>query len=725
MDREEKKTLLLVEDESLIAMGEKAQLERYGYSVVVASNGEKAALAIIDQSRIDLILMDINLGSGIDGTQAAEMILKNHDIPIVFLSSHTEPEIVGRTEKITSYGYVVKSSSMTVLDASIKMAFKLFDAHKKLEKANGKLEATLDALPDILFEVGLDGTYYSIHSPDLERLYRPISEQIGKKIPDVLPSEASNTIMAAIREANEKGSSYGKQFDILVPAGLRSIEVSIAPIFGHQDQPHFVFLAHDITDRKSTEQSLQESVERLSFVVHASNLGYSDRDMATGIIKRNERWAEMLGYKLAEFEQSKMQLKDLIHPEDYAEAERIAQEHLDGKTEMYKVKYRLRTKGGNYKWILDCGKAVKRDSEGKPLRVCGTHQDISDEMEYEERKREDEARSPLYSLLSSSLLDAIIMLDEGFAVSYWNNSAERMLGYSKEEVTGKDFHEMMVPEKYAGRYIPAHKHFILTGEGNAINKTIEAEVIHKDGHVVLVEMSLSAHSHNNRWISTAILRDISERKAIEKKLKDTLAEKEYILKEVHHRIKNNMNTLMSLLQLQMSTMKDPVAIDSLKDAENRLHSMAILYEKLYRSEDYGALSAREYIPMLAREIVAVFANGTNVEVEADVEPFTLTSKTMSYLGIIINEVITNSMKYAFPNQRKGVIGIRGTRTGNSIRIAIADNGIGMPPDIDIETSKGFGMFLLGTLTKQLGGTIKIERKNGTAFVLEFEKDEWE
>jgi PAS domain S-box-containing protein len=125
------RTILLVEDEAILAMNEKMQLEKYGYAVRTVSCGEKAIEAVETSSDVELILMDINLGPGIDGTEAAERILKKHDIPVVFVSSHTEPEIVEKTEKISSYGYVVKNSSITVLDASIKMAFKLFEAKKK------------------------------------------------------------------------------------------------------------------------------------------------------------------------------------------------------------------------------------------------------------------------------------------------------------------------------------------------------------------------------------------------------------------------------------------------------------------------------------------------------------------------------------------------------------------------------------------------------------------
>ena len=134
MSVRESKTILLVEDDAITAMMETVQLEKEGYCIIHSTNGEQALELAADNSNpIDLILMDIDLGRGIDGTETAKRILQQRDLPILFLSSHTEKEIVDKTEKISSYGYVVKNSSITVLNASIKMAFRLFDANQRIK----------------------------------------------------------------------------------------------------------------------------------------------------------------------------------------------------------------------------------------------------------------------------------------------------------------------------------------------------------------------------------------------------------------------------------------------------------------------------------------------------------------------------------------------------------------------------------------------------------------
>lgn len=153
--RKRASTILLVEDESIIAMSEKATLERYGYQVHVVYTGEAAVEVALSDSSVSLVLMDIDLGSGIDGSIAAERILADRDVPIVFLSSHTEPQIVAKTEGITSYGYIVKDSGETVLIASIKMAFRLAEAKQEIKDSAAMLATMLEVSRNLVASLDL------------------------------------------------------------------------------------------------------------------------------------------------------------------------------------------------------------------------------------------------------------------------------------------------------------------------------------------------------------------------------------------------------------------------------------------------------------------------------------------------------------------------------------------------------------------------------------------
>ena len=183
------KKILIVEDEVIIAMAEKISLEQVGYTVLIANSGEKAIQLLNDSSDIvDLILMDIDLGSGIDGTQTASAILLKHDIPIVFLSSHTENHIVEKTRNITSFGYVTKSSSITVLDASIRMAFQLHDAFRKLRitgnelrESEERMRTLITSMPDIVCIKDAQGRWIVANDFDLEVFQIKNVDYIGKK----------------------------------------------------------------------------------------------------------------------------------------------------------------------------------------------------------------------------------------------------------------------------------------------------------------------------------------------------------------------------------------------------------------------------------------------------------------------------------------------------------------------------------------------------------------
>ncbi|GAB1456941.1 hypothetical protein MASR2M48_22490 [Spirochaetota bacterium] len=205
----------------------------------------------------------------------------------------------------------------------------------------------------------------------------------------------------------------------------------------------------------------------------------------------------------------------------------------------------------------------------------------------------------------------------------------------------------------------------------------------------------------------------------EQKVINLLLEKEIILKEVNHRMKNNMNTVSSLLKLQSNSQMNEAAKGILRDADARIKSMMVLYDKLYQSENIVALSLKEYLPSLIKEISSIFSKSETVKISTHVEDIILDAKILSTLGIILNELVTNSMKYAFPD-KKGVIMVMAVRDRNLVSIEYHDNGIGIPESVGFENTTGFGMQLIKMLTEQIGGAVRIDRGNGTKFVIEFE-----
>jgi PAS domain S-box-containing protein len=583
-----RKTILLVEDEKIQALVGKKILAQLGYQIVVAETGERAVEIFTATAAIDLVLMDIDLGEGIDGTVAAGQILAARDVPVVFLSSHVEPEIVAKTEKITSYGYVVKNSSSTVLDASIKMAFKLFDEKEEKKAVTMELRQALEALQEseTRFKALHNASFGGIAIHDQGLILdcnRGLSEMTGYALDELIgmdgllliAEKTRGMVVSNIRAGYEKpyaaigvrkdGSEY--------PVRLEARNIP------YQGKEVRVVEFRDVTESALREQDLVNQQQFLQAVLQASADGFWVTDIQQRFLQVNEAFCQLSGYTREEILQ--LRISDIAAADDLAKVQQV----------------------------------IKRIVERGP---------------------------------------------EIFT------SGQR----------------------------------------------------HKAGHIFDVEVSASfLNVAGGRLVG--FCRDITERKRAERSIVALVAEKDLILKEVHHRLKNNMNTIVGVLHLQALEQDNPAVLAALEDAESRLKSMVVLYDKLYQSADFQEMSIAEYLPALVDEILGNFPGGQAVTVEKAVDGFIIGARQLQPLGIIVNELLTNIMKYAFTENSTPVIEVTAFMPKGHAVITVRDNGRGMPEAIDFKNTTGFGLMLVEMLTEQLGGSIRIERGNGTKIVLEF------
>ena len=207
-----------------------------------------------------------------------------------------------------------------------------------------------------------------------------------------------------------------------------------------------------------------------------------------------------------------------------------------------------------------------------------------------------------------------------------------------------------------------------------------------------------------------------------RKLNKSLKEKEALLREIHHRVKNNMQIISSMLRLQSRYVKDKKDIEIFKDCINRIRSMANIHEKLYKTEDFAYIDFKLYIKEIAGDLFRSYIVNRNlISLNINVEDIFLGIDTAIPCGLIINELISNSLKHAFPVGKNGEIKtILRYSNGNKLELIVSDNGIGFPKDIDINETDTMGLGLVGTLTKQLRGKLEIDRSMGTTFRIEFE-----
>lgn len=391
----ERKTILLVEDEAIIAMAEARQLEKEGYRVLHAPSGERAVdLALGPETAVDLILMDIDLGRSMSGTEAARRIIESRDIPVLFLSSHMEKDVVDSTERISSYGYVVKNSSFTVLAASIKMAFRLFEAQKavalkseQVAAANEKLLASLAALQEANAGLVVSEEKFAkafMHHPDsinINRLsdgvYIDINEGFtritGYTREDVigrssLPGDLGIWVRAEDRQRlvaslREKGSCDGLEADFRRKDGAVLPGVMAARIIEIDGEKCIISMTRDLSADKRIWRELRQAEARFRASFHNAPVGISLVGRDGRLLMVNAAFCSLLGK--GEDELVGTDFRELTHPDDLEASLENARALASGESDALRFAKRYLRADGGAVWIDACVSVV-RDAEGNP-----------------------------------------------------------------------------------------------------------------------------------------------------------------------------------------------------------------------------------------------------------------------------------------------------------------------------------------------------------------------
>jgi len=317
--------------------------------------------------------------------------------------------------------------------------------------------------------------------------------------------------------------------------------------------------------------------------------------------------------------------------------------------------------------------------------------------------------------------DAIISVDEQQRIVLFNQGAERIFGYTHQEVLGQTL-DVLLPQ----RLLESHRQHIRNFEKASIiarrmGERREISGRRKDGTEFPAEASISKVDVEGRMMFTVILRDVTARMVAEEKIRTSLREKEALLKEIHHRVKNNLQVVSSLLGLQSRVVADERTRKMFQESQNRIHSMALLHETLYQSNNLSRIDFPSYIRQLAAHLFHSYGVAPErIHLRTDLDNLSLNLDAAVPCGLIINELISNSLKYAFPDGRQGEVRIElREQTDSMARLVVADNGVGLRSDIDLMTARTLGLRLVRSLADQLGAKIEMKSQVGTEVQLTF------
>jgi len=922
------KKILLVEDEAIIALMGRKTLENHGFQVVHVLTGEEAVEYVDSNQDIDLILMDIDLGDGIDGTEAAGIILSRHDLPLVFLSSHTEPEVVNKTKGITNYGYVVKNTGEVVLLASIEMAFKLFDAKKiaqKNEEALRESEAAVSKkLKAITQPEGDIGSLELADIIDTEELRLLMEEtfkisKVGGAILDVSgkilvsttmedicgefhrvhPDTAKNCFESDLALAGGVPAGTFKAYrcknnmwDMVTPLEIGGKHVGNiyvgqffyededvdyeefrrqARLHGFDESAYIaaldrvprlkretvdramafylklaemisslsyttIKLSRNIVQHEQAEEKLKETTELLQNITDNMHDFITVTDLQ-GNVKYAGKSHEILGYDLEYL--IGRNVMEFVHPDDIGYVTDVNTKCLEEKQDSEKAQYRYRRADGMYIWLETIGRFIK-DDEGNAKEIVFSSRDITElkqkqaelndsyekftkvfldnpvgmllarvsdatiidvnksleklsgftrdefignnainlqlwadtadrdrviellaesgtvrDYDCEFRLKDGTTRwgnyaadiiningeqcfliilqditdrkmlekqlihtETLFNLITENISDYIMISDLDFKVQHISNSVSKVSGYTPEEFLRLPLNKHFTEESYkkiketADRVLTLEK---LNDPGCAISVELDVENVKKDGSTTWNAFiyQIIRDSDGRPDCILCVGRDITTRKQID-------YQKDLILKEAHHRIKNHMNTIFSLLRLQAVEHRDKDCSVVLEDTAGRVHSMMVLYDKLYRSNLPDRLNINYFLAPLVDEIMEVLHREVSIKTDINFEDIVLHAEILSSLGIIINELITNSLKHAFTGREKGLISISASKRDDRVILTYRDDGIGFHEPADSNGASTFGMQLVEMMVKQIKGSLKIDKASGAKFVIEFD-----
>jgi len=609
--------LLLMKDVKIIMVGDETKesldiihiLESLDCEVqYLAFTGEEALEKALE-SPPDLILTDIILEGEINGIELASNA-KDHNIPVIFLTTPVPEDVIQKAMETEPYGYLVKPFENTELKFAIEMAAYKKKVENELRWSDKRLKIGMDIGKMVYWEYDIGKDLFTFD----EQFYALYGTSADK--------EGGNQMSSA---------EYAGRFVPVEEQELVGIEVSKAL---ETDDPDF-----------------------------SSTIGH-------WIIRG------------------------------------------DGERRFIIVRIRVRF-----------------DENGKKIGTRGVNQDITELKIAEDALAESDQR--LKDIIDF-LPDATFTIDTEGRVISWNQAIEQMTGIWAEEILGKGNYEYSLP--FYGKRKPMLIDLVNASEteirtyytkfkrnGQVI--TAENEVTVRGNPIIIWGKAVPLYDNKGNSVGAIeTIRDVTDFREAQKKLRKSLDEKEMHLKEIHHRVKNNLMVISSLLELESRYIKDKSLLGVFKESQNRAKSMAYIHERLYRSTDLKRIDFGDYIQSLGEDIYETYViDPDRIKLNLKVEDVMVDVNTSVPLGLIVNELLTNSMKYAFPGDRSGEIELEFSCSGDEYLLRVADNGVGFPEDVDYKNTSSLGLQLVTSLTEQINGKISLRNKNGTEFKITFKE----
>jgi PAS domain S-box-containing protein len=537
-------------------------------------------------------------------------------------------------------------------------------------------------------------------------------EVIGKSALDLgiwVNPEKRDELIDLIREkgaAENIEGRFRRKDKTIVPA-LASFK-----IVKFNNEPCLLTIVKDITRLKEAEEALTKSEARYRYLYQNAPVMLHSIDENGQLVSVSDKWLDVMGYERAEVIGRKS--IEFLTEESQRDA---VEKHLPEFSRTGRVKnvpYRFVKKNGD---VIDTILSARSEYDGEDgiTKALAAITDITELKKVEDRLKESEEMFRTVFELNPDAV-TITTVDDGNIVNV-NDAFVKYSGHTKEEVIGTsilDIHIWPTPE------VRAEFLSLVREKGSIYNS--EFPLIRKDGTQFDALMSAKTIFITGEPHLLTIVRDVTELQLAHEEVRKSLVEKDVLLREIHHRVKNNMQVVASLLRLQARQVDDETVQEMFEKSQSRIRSMSLVHEQLYQSEDFAHIGFQDYLEKLVSNVAGTFVENKNqITVTVDTPNLDLSIDSSIPCGLIVTELVSNAYKYAFPKGRHGTISIKADKDDDDmINLRIEDDGIGIPKDIDLEKTESLGLKLVYMLAEhQLSGKVEVDRENGTRFHVRF------
>ncbi len=534
--------------------------------------------------------------------------------------------------------------------------------------------------------------------------------------------------LVGIQQILQEGGCSNLETTICAKDGTYKTLLVSTSSLNEGDTNWFLSAYRDISDvynelclRQRAEEELRQSQYLIQRITDSLPQVLYIYDLITSSsVYVNNQVFELLGYTPEFVQQLGCQfLEQTVHPEDLHRIHALSSRFADvSNGEVLETEYRMKHTNGSWRWFRSHDVVFTRSAYGLPEQILGTAQDITDRKRIELALRESEER---FRQLAENIQDVFWISDvQTQNVLYISPVYEQIWGFSCESLYAN-------PYQWVDAIYPEDRELVFTNWFRA-----------KQGETVISEYRIVRPNGEIRWICdrafpikneqgevyrlVGIAEDISDRKLSEDRIRASLREKEVLLKEIHHRVKNNLQIIASLLRLQTNRIENNVARTMLEDSRKRVESMALVHESLYRSGDFSRINFSKYVENLAANLFRTYTiqpNTISFRVSIDDDIFITLAQAIP-CGLIINELIGNALKHGFKNCQHGEVFLTlNANLNQQITLTVGNKGDKLPEDFDFQNTQSMGLKLVMTLVKQLKGIIEMENGDTTLFKVKF------